>query len=52
MFEFIGISFLGGLAVIIMTAAFNIYIGKKMMAYQGLLMKDKDARTKCANEIF
>jgi hypothetical protein len=33
MFEFIGVSFLGGLGVILLTAVFNIYVGKKIMQY-------------------
>ncbi|KAM3141562.1 hypothetical protein pb186bvf_006426 [Paramecium bursaria] len=52
MFSFIGVSFLGGTGVIILTALFNIYVGKKMIQYQTVFMKDKDKRTKCANEIF
>jgi anaerobic C4-dicarboxylate transporter len=33
MFKFIGVAFLGGLGVIILTAVFNIFVGKKMMKY-------------------
>ena len=33
MFSFIGVSFLGGTGVIILTALFNIYVGKKMIQY-------------------
>lgn len=52
MFKFIGVAFLGGLGVILLTAIFNIFVGKKMMEYQIMMMKDKDKRTNCANEIF
>ncbi|CAD8112763.1 unnamed protein product [Paramecium primaurelia] len=52
MFKFIGIAFLGGLGVIILTAIFNIYVGKIIMDYQIMMMKNKDLRTNCANEIF
>lgn len=52
MFSFIGVSFLGGLGVVFLMILFNIYIGKILNKYQSTLMKDKDARTKCANEIF
>lgn len=33
MFAFIGVSFLGGVGVIILTAVFNIFVGKKMIEY-------------------
>lgn len=52
MFKFIGVAFLGGLGVILLTAIFNIVLGKKLMEYQIKMMKDKDKRTNCANEIF
>ncbi|CAD8103784.1 unnamed protein product [Paramecium sonneborni] len=52
MFEFIGVAFLGGLGVIFLTAIFNIFVGKKIRQYQITMMKDKDKRTNCANEIF
>ena len=52
MFEFIGVAFLGGLGVIFLTAIFNIFVGQKIMGYHIKMMKDKDKRTSCANEIF
>ena len=52
MYKFIGISFLAGLIIILSVMFFNIFIGKLIVAKQNILMKDKDARTKCGNEIF
>ena len=52
MFDFIGLSFLAGIAVIFITTFCNLWIGKILKENQVLLMKAKDKRTKCANELF
>jgi len=52
MFNFIGISFLGGLTVIIIIILINGIISKYMMTYTIASMGCKDIRTKYATEIF
>ena len=52
MFDFIGLSFLAGIAVIFITTFCNLWIGKIQKENQVQLMKAKDKRTKCANELF
>ncbi|KAM3143254.1 hypothetical protein pb186bvf_004586 [Paramecium bursaria] len=52
MFKFIGISFLGGLGIIFLTIFCNMIIGKTILKYTIQSMKAKDARTKCASDIF
>ncbi|CAD8105461.1 unnamed protein product [Paramecium primaurelia] len=52
MFVYIGLSFLGGFGIMILTAVWNTLIGKFLMKYQQTMMKEKDKRTNCANQIF
>lgn len=52
MFNFIGISFLGGLTVIIIIIFINGIISKYMMTYTIASMVCKDIRTKYVTEIF
>ncbi|CAD8125126.1 unnamed protein product [Paramecium sonneborni] len=52
MFVYIGLSFLGGFGIMLLTAIWNTLIGKFLMKYQQTMMKEKDKRTNCANQIF
>ncbi|CAK67068.1 unnamed protein product (macronuclear) [Paramecium tetraurelia] len=52
MFVYIGLSFLGGFGIMLLTAVWNTMIGKFLMKYQQTMMKEKDKRTNCANQIF
>lgn len=52
MFDFIGISFLAGLAVIFLTTVINLKVGRILQTNQKDLMIAKDKRTKSANELF
>lgn len=52
MFYYIGISFLAGCGVIVLTSVLNFFMGKLTWRLQKELMKAKDERTKQANELF
>ncbi|CAK61097.1 unnamed protein product (macronuclear) [Paramecium tetraurelia] len=52
MYSMIGLSFLIGCTIILIMILFNIFTGKQIIKSQRTLLKDKDERTKIANEIF
>ncbi|CAD8193906.1 unnamed protein product [Paramecium pentaurelia] len=52
MYSMIGLSFLIGCTIILIMILFNIFTGKQIVKSQRKLLKDKDERTKIANEIF
>ncbi|CAD8199386.1 unnamed protein product [Paramecium octaurelia] len=52
MYSMIGLSFLIGCTIILIMILFNIFTGKQIINSQRTLLKDKDERTKIANEIF
>jgi ABC-type multidrug transport system fused ATPase/permease subunit len=52
MFDFIGLSFLGGCAVIGVTGLINYFLAIYIWRLQKRLMKSKDERTRLTNELF
>ncbi|KRX07923.1 P-loop containing nucleoside triphosphate hydrolase [Pseudocohnilembus persalinus] len=51
-YAYVGVSFIGGLIVIIILGAANYFITKLQVKYQKILMTKKDGRMKVTNEIF
>eukprot|EP01130_Rhizamoeba_saxonica_P012730 TRINITY_DN5400_c0_g1_i3.p1 TRINITY_DN5400_c0_g1~~TRINITY_DN5400_c0_g1_i3.p1 ORF type:complete len:1259 (-),score=257.85 TRINITY_DN5400_c0_g1_i3:635-4294(-) len=51
LWKVVGVSTLGGLAVMILMMPFNIVIGKKVAGYQKKMMTSKDKRNKLVNEV-
>ncbi|KAM3143255.1 hypothetical protein pb186bvf_004587 [Paramecium bursaria] len=52
MYRLIGISFVAGLIIIFLAIFVNVLLGRMLITNQNKLMKDKDQRTKAANELF
>ncbi|CAD8205655.1 unnamed protein product [Paramecium pentaurelia] len=52
MYSMIGLSFFIGCTIIFIMILFNIFTAKQIIKSQRKLLKDKDERTKIANEIF
>ena len=51
MYKMIGLTFIAGVIVVILTAGINWFIGRLYNNYQKKIMKSKDVRMKATNEL-